>query len=89
MCTENFTYTKKFYVHEIAAVILSKIFFLKNAKKKCKPNNCDLNRDWKIILNFKTVMKIIINTLCYINRFFKLISFPLNSNQNYVILVGF
>ena len=35
---------EKFYVHEIAAVILSKIFFLKNAKKTCKPNNRDLNR---------------------------------------------
>ena len=32
-CTKNFTYTKKFYVHEIAAVDLSKIYFLKNAKK--------------------------------------------------------
>ena len=38
---------KKFYVHEIAAVNLSKIYFLKNAKKTCKPNNRDLNRDWK------------------------------------------
>ena len=47
MCTKNFTYTKKFYVHEIAVVDLSKIYFLKNAKKTCKPNNCDLNRDWK------------------------------------------
>ena len=37
---------KKFYVHEIAAVNLSKIYFLKNAKKTCKPSNCDLNRDW-------------------------------------------
>ena len=36
----------KFYVHEIAAVDLSKIYFLKNAKKTCKPNNRDLNRDW-------------------------------------------
>ena len=44
--TENFTYMKKFYVHEIAAVNLSKIYFLKNAKKICKPNNRDLNRDW-------------------------------------------
>ena len=33
---------KKFYVHEIAAVDLSKINFLKNAKKTCKPNNRDL-----------------------------------------------
>ena len=41
----NFTSTKKFYVHEIAAVDLSKIYFLKNAKKTCEPNNRDLNRD--------------------------------------------
>ena len=37
---------KTVYVHEIAAVNLSKIYFLKNAKKTCKPNNRDLNRDW-------------------------------------------
>ena len=41
-------YMKKFYVHEIAAVDLSKIYFLKNAKKTCKPNNSDLNCDWNI-----------------------------------------
>ena len=35
-----------FHVHEIAAVNLSKIYFLKNAKKTCKSNNHDLNRDW-------------------------------------------
>ena len=35
----------KFYVHEIATVDLPKIYFLKNAKKTCKPNNRDLNRD--------------------------------------------
>ena len=29
----------------ICAVNLSKIYFLKNAKKTCKPNNRDLNRD--------------------------------------------
>ena len=39
------TYTKKFYVRENAAVNLSKIYFLKKAKKTCKPNNRDLNRD--------------------------------------------
>ena len=39
----------KIYVHEIAAADLSKIYFLKNAKKTCKPNNRDLNRDWKIL----------------------------------------
>ena len=36
---------KKFYVHENAAVNLSKIYLLKNAKKTCKPKNRDLNRD--------------------------------------------
>ena len=39
-------YTKKFYVHEIAAVDWSKIYFLKKAKKTCKPSNHDLNHDW-------------------------------------------
>ena len=38
-------YMKKFYVHEIATVDLSKIYFLKNTKKTCKPNNSDLNCD--------------------------------------------
>ena len=47
--TKNFTYSKKTYVHEIAAVDLSKIYFLKNAMKTCKPNNRDLNRDWTIL----------------------------------------
>ena len=42
---QNYVY-EKFYVHEIAAVNLSKVYFLKNAKKTCKPNNRDLNRDW-------------------------------------------
>ena len=37
---------EKFYVHEIAALNLSKIYFLKNAKKTCKPNNCDLHPNW-------------------------------------------
>ena len=35
----------KFYVHEIAAVNLPKIYFLKIAKKTFKPNNHDLNCD--------------------------------------------
>ena len=38
--------SEKFSVHEIAAVNLSKLYFLKNAKKTCKLNNHDLNRDW-------------------------------------------
>ena len=40
---KNFTFTKNFYVNEIAIVNLSKIYFLKNAEKTSKPNNCDLN----------------------------------------------
>ena len=36
--TKGITYTNKFYVHEIAAVDLSKIYFLKNTKKACKPS---------------------------------------------------
>ena len=46
LCTKNFTYTKEFHLHEIGAVNFSKIYFLKNAKKTCEPNNRDLNRDW-------------------------------------------
>ena len=38
---------KNFYIHETTAVNLSKIYFLKDAQKTCKPNNRDLNRDWK------------------------------------------
>ena len=54
LCTESFTYTKKFCAHEIASVDLSKIYFLKNAKKTCKPNNCDLSCDWKRCFNVKS-----------------------------------
>ena len=46
--TKGITYTNKFYVHEIAAVDLSKIYFLKNTKKACKPSWRDFNRDWII-----------------------------------------
>ena len=38
-------YKKIFYVHEIAAMDLSKIYFLKNTQKTSKPNNHDLNCD--------------------------------------------
>ena len=37
---QKFEY-EKFYVHEIADVNLSKIYFLKNGEKTCKPNNRD------------------------------------------------
>ena len=45
LCTKNFTCMKKFCKHETAAVNLSKMYFLKNAKKTCKTNNRNLNRD--------------------------------------------
>ena len=53
-------FTKKFYVSEIAAVDLSKIFFLKNAKKTCKLNNRDLNNDWIIYFVFDTYIPIVL-----------------------------
>ena len=45
---------EKVYVHEITAVNLLKICLLKNAKKTCKPNNHDVNRDW---ITFTLVFK--------------------------------
>ena len=45
---------KKIYVHEIAAVNLSKIYFLKNAYKSCKTNNLDLIRDWNMRIHLET-----------------------------------
>ena len=45
-CPKNFTYMNIFYLDEIAAKNLSKIYFLKNPKKTCKPKNHDLNHDW-------------------------------------------
>ena len=57
--TKNFTYTKKNYIHKIAAVNLSKIYFLKNTKKTCKPNNHDLHHDW-IIIMIIVIIKVII-----------------------------
>ena len=36
-------------IPENAAVNLSKVYILKNAKKTCKPNNSDLNRDWNTL----------------------------------------
>ena len=43
---KTLTYVKKFYIHKIDAVNLSKIYFLKNTKKTCTSNNRDLNRNW-------------------------------------------
>ena len=50
---------KKFYVPEIVALNLSKLYFLKNSKKTCKPNDRDLNRDWK---NKKKMLKVTITS---------------------------
>ena len=46
---------KKCYVHEIAAMNLSKIYFLKNAKKICKPKN----RDWIMSIFFSDDMGLV------------------------------
>ena len=51
--TKNFTNMKKFYVYEIATLNLSNIYFFKNAKKTCKPNNRDLNGNWTIPVNMR------------------------------------
>ena len=48
-------------MHEIATVDLSKIYFLKNAKKTCKPNNRELNRDWKTPFSSKMKPLYVIN----------------------------
>ena len=46
--SEKFCVHEKILPREIAAVNLSKIYLLKNARKTCKLNNRDLNRDWII-----------------------------------------
>ena len=43
MCRKKFMHMNKFYVHKIAAVNLSKVDFLKNAKETSKTNNHNLN----------------------------------------------
>ena len=54
---------EKFYVHKKILLTrncrrtLIQIYFLKNAKKTGKPNNCDLNRDWiKLFALMKTLI---------------------------------
>ena len=42
---QKFYVHEQIYVHKIAAVNLSKNFFLKNTKKTSKSNNSDLNCD--------------------------------------------
>ena len=63
MCTKNFTSTKKSYVHKIAVVNLSKIYFLKSTKKTCKPNNRDLNRHWIVNIIIYYLLFIIFSLL--------------------------
>ena len=46
---EKFYVNEKILRDEIAGVYLSKIYFLKNTKKACKPNSRDLNYDWIIM----------------------------------------
>ena len=55
---EKFYAHEKIYVHEIAAIDLSKVYFLKNAKNTCKPNNHNLNHDW--IISYKLSLSIYI-----------------------------
>ena len=43
-----YVHKKKNYVHQINAVNLSKIYFLRNFTKERKPNNRHLNRNFKI-----------------------------------------
>ena len=38
--------------------LLQKIYFLNSAKKTCKPNNHDLNRDWNIIFLLKKIVSV-------------------------------
>ena len=51
------------YVHKITVANLSKIYFLKNEKKTCKPNNRDLNRNWIItVMQAKAIASSFVNT---------------------------
>ena len=61
---QKLVYTK-FCEHKIAAVDLSKNYFLKNAKKTCKPNNRDLNRDWINKNRCLTLLKHLVARLVY------------------------
>ena len=83
LCTKSFTYTKKFYVLKITIVNLSEIYFLKKAKKTCKPNNCNLNCDWKmktgIIINF--IFQGFINRSNHQHMFWKMLSIKCRKNS--------
>ena len=42
--------------------LLQKIYFLENAKKTCKPNIRDLNRDW---INISILLTILLSILLF------------------------
>ena len=88
LCTKNFTYMKKFCSHEIAAVSLSKIYFLENARKTFKPNNRDLNRDW---MKWKLVL---LKSCFYQQKLFRICSYRTfslwkNSGTQYFLFLLF
>ena len=62
---EKFYVHQKILKHEIAAVNLLKNYFLKDAKKICKPNNRDLNRDWIILKPFISCFSNLLMYFCY------------------------
>ena len=78
-------YTKKFYLHEIAAVNSLKIYILKNAKKTYKLNNYDLNRDWKIktgiIIDF--IFRDFINRSNHQHMFWKMLLIKCRKNSSF------
>ena len=82
---EKFTYTKKFYIHEITTINLSKIYLLKNAKKTCKPNKCNLNRNWKmktgIIVDF--IFQGFINRSNHQHMFWKMLLIKCRKNSSF------
>ena len=68
LCTENFTCTRKFYVHEIVDVNLSKNYFLKNTKKNIwtkQPRfKSQLNKDFFLRSLFKVNDKKLERIIC-------------------------
>ena len=71
-----YLHQKKIYVHEIITVNLWEIYFLKNAKKQCQPNNHDLNRNWintwllntDLVRSKAMILFIILSLLCRIQK---------------------
>ena len=76
-------YVDEKILHEIAAVNLLKIYFLKITKKTSKPNNRDLNCNW--IISFLTVS---LNEMNYRMRHIKLFKIQ-NSHLQVFCKIGF